>query len=275
MFGRRSRIEIKNGAQLESMRRAGLVVARTLERVAAEVAPGVTTGDLNRVAAESIRAHGATSNFLGYYGFTGVICASVNDEVVHGIPGDRVLCDGDLISIDCGAIVDGWHGDAAITVPVGTVAQGSLDLSEVTRASLWAGIGAARVGGRLSDISNAVERSVRQAGPYGILEDFVGHGIGTAMHMEPSVPNYGPAGRGPKLVAGMALAIEPMVTAGSPDVHTLEDEWTVCTDDGSWASHWEHSVAITDEGPWVLTALDGGAEMLAALGVPSPAASRG
>lgn len=275
MFGRRSRIEIKSGAQLESMRRAGLVVARTLERVAAEVAPGVTTGDLNRVAAESIRAHGATSNFLGYYGFTGVICASVNDEVVHGIPGDRVLCDGDLISIDCGAIVDGWHGDAAITVPVGAVEQGSLDLSEVTRASLWAGIGAARVGGRLSDISNAVERSVRQAGPYGILEDFVGHGIGTAMHMEPSVPNYGPAGRGPKLVAGMALAIEPMVTAGSPDVHTLEDEWTVCTDDGSWASHWEHSVAITDEGPWVLTALDGGAEMLAALGVPSPAASRG
>ena len=265
MLGRRSRIEIKTEEQLHHMRAAGLVVAGALERVAQMVAPGVTTGQLDAAAAEYIADAGARSNFKGYHGFPGVICTSVNDEVVHGIPGDRVLLEGDLISIDCGAIVEGWHGDAAITVPVGEVAPALLALSRATEQALWAGIARALVGGRLSDIGAGCEAAI--GGRYGIVTDYVGHGIGSSMHMEPSVPHVGPAGHGPHLRAGMALAIEPMVTLGSPEVTVLSDDWTVVTIDGAAAAHWEHSVALTEAGPVVLTAVDGGVTRLADVGI--------
>ncbi len=262
----RPRIERKTPQQLRHMREAGLVVAGALDAVRALVAPGVTTAELDAAAEAFILGAGATSNFKGYHGFTGVICTSVNDEVVHGIPGPRVLQDGDLLSIDCGAIVAGWHGDAAITVPVGGVPPAAAALSEWTQRALWAGLAAAQPGARLSDIGAACEATL--GGRYGIVTDFVGHGIGSAMHMEPSVQHVGPPGRGPVLEPGMALAIEPMVTAGSPEVDVLADGWTVVTVDGRLAAHWEHSVAITPSGPYVLTAADGGAAGLAELGVP-------
>ena len=265
MLGRRSRIEVKTPEQLAHMRAAGLVVAGALGHVRALVAPGVTTAELDAAAEEYIRDAGARSNFKGYHGFTGVICTSVNDEVVHGIPGPRVLAEGDLISVDCGAIVEGWHGDAAITVPVGEVAAAALALSEATERALWAGLSRAVAGARLTDIGAACEAVI--AGRYGIVRDYVGHGIGSAMHMEPSVPHVGPPGRGPVLKPGMALAVEPMVTIGSEEVTILDDDWTVVTIDGSLAAHWEHSVAITPTGPFVLTAEDGGAARLAELGV--------
>ena len=265
MRGFRSRIELKTPDQLQLMRAAGLVVAGALDAVRAAVAPGVSTAELDAVAEDYILGRGATSNFKGYHGFTGVICASVNDEVVHGIPGPRVLAEGDLISIDCGAIVSGWHGDAAITVPVGAVTGAAQALSDATEEALWAGIAAVAEGARLSDIGAACEASIGRR--YGIVTDFVGHGIGSAMHMEPSVPHVGPAGRGPVLRRGMALAIEPMITMGRPDVSILDDDWTVVTDDGSLAAHWEHSVAITESGPVVLTDPDGGRARLAELGV--------
>lgn len=280
MFERRARIQVKKPAQIEAMRAAGLVVGRTLQTLAAAVRPGVTTGELDAIAEDAIRAAGAVPSFLGYGHppFPGSICASVNEEVVHGVPGSRVLQDGDLISIDCGAILAGWHGDAAITVPVGdSVAPELLELSRVTEEALWRGLAAAQVGGRLTDIGHAVESSIRSqpAGrSYGIVEEYVGHGIGTEMHMEPNVPNYGAPGRGPSLVAGMALAVEPMVTLGTRHLAVRDDEWTIVTTDGKAAAHWEHTVALTDEGPWVLTALDGGAARFAALGIESPAASR-
>ena len=255
MFRKRERIEIKTPAQLAVMRQAGLVVARTLALVAAEVRAGITTAELDEVAAESIRSEGALPSFLGYHGFPAHICVSVNDEVVHGSPGARVLAEGDLVSIDCGAIVDGWHGDAALSVPVGSVAVELLELSRVTEHSLVAGIAAAVAGGHIGDIGYAVEQYVRSQGPYGIVEDYVGHGIGTAMHMSPSVPNYGRRGEGPQIREGMALAIEPMVTLGAADTKVLSDDWTVVTADGRPAAHWEHSVAITADGPVVLTAL--------------------
>ncbi|MEI8360366.1 MAG: type I methionyl aminopeptidase [Deltaproteobacteria bacterium] len=256
MFRRKEQVEIKTPAQIELMRKAGLVVGKTLQELAAAVRPGITTAELDAIAAASIAGHGATPSFLGYNGFPAVICTSINNEVVHGIPGPAVLEEGDLISIDCGAIVDGWHGDAAITVPVGKVREEAAALSAATEAGMWAGLGAARVAAHLSDIGHAVETSIRQAGPYGIVEEYVGHGIGTSMHMAPPVPNHGRPGAGPKLVAGMALAIEPMATLGTAEVGVLDDGWTVVTIDGRWASHWEHTVAITDEGPWVLTAVD-------------------
>jgi methionyl aminopeptidase len=257
MFRSRDRIEIKSVDQLATMRAAGLVVARTLQRVAGITAPGITTAELDECAAQSIRDEGATPSFLGYHGFPAHICVSVNEEVVHGIPGDRRIVEGDVVSIDCGAIVDGWHGDAAITVLVGQVAADLAGLSRVTEESLWAGLKAARPGNRLSDIGHAVESVVRAHGDqYGIVEEYVGHGIGSSMHMEPAVPNYGRPGKGPRLVPGMALAVEPMVILGDPTVEVLDDEWTVVASDGSHACHWEHTVAITDDGPWVLTALD-------------------
>jgi len=255
MFRKRERIEIKTPAQLAVMRQAGLVVARTLALVAAEVRAGITTSELDEVAAESIRSEGALPSFLGYHGFPAHICVSVNDEVVHGIPGSRVLAEGDLVSIDCGAIVDGWHGDAALSVPVGSVASELLELSRVTEQSLVAGIAAAVAGGHVGDIGYAVEQYIRSQGAYGIVEDYVGHGIGSAMHMSPSVPNYGRRGEGPLIREGMALAIEPMVTLGAADTKVLADDWTVVTADGRPAAHWEHSVAITADGPVVLTAL--------------------
>jgi methionyl aminopeptidase len=260
MFSSRRKIEIKSEGEFQAMRAAGLVVARTLQRVAQIAAPGVTTAELDECAADSIHDEGAEPSFLGYYGFPAHICTSVSEEVVHGIPGERRLVDGDLLSVDCGAIVEGWHGDAAITLSIGTVSSAAAELSEVTRGSLWAGLAAARPGARLSDIGHAVQSFVESAAengrPLGIIEEYVGHGIGSAMHMEPPVPNYGRPGKGPRLVPGMALAVEPMLTLGPPAVHTLEDEWTVVTDDGQYAAHWEHTVAITEEGPWVLTALE-------------------
>ncbi|MFZ9987036.1 MAG: type I methionyl aminopeptidase [Candidatus Nanopelagicales bacterium] len=257
MFRSRDRIEIKSTDQLATMRAAGLVVARTLQRVADMTVPGVTTSEMDDCAAQSIRDEGATPSFLGYHGFPAHICVSVNDEVVHGIPGTRVITEGDVVSIDCGAIVDDWHGDAAITVLVGDVAPDLRELSRVTEESLWAGLAAARPGSRLSDIGHAVESVIRARGDrYGIVEEYVGHGIGSSMHMEPAVPNYGRPGKGPRLVPGMALAVEPMIILGDPTVQVLDDEWTVVASDGSHASHWEHTVAVTEDGPWVLTALD-------------------
>jgi len=261
-------VEIKTPEQIESMRRAGLVVGRTLELLRSSVRAGISTGELDAIAEDHIRSSGATPSFKGYHGFPGSICASVNDEVVHGIPGGRSLAEGDVISIDCGAIVDGWHGDAAITVAVGTVPEQVTELMRVTEEAMWRGIAAARLGGRVTDISHAVESHVRSQGDYGILEDYVGHGIGSAMHQPPNVPNFGRAGRGPKLVRGLALAVEPMITLGSKETVVLDDEWTVITDDGSWAAHFEHSFTLTPRGTWVLTALDGGEAMLAELGVP-------
>ena len=264
-------IEVKTPDQVVAMRRAGLVVARTLEALRAAVRPGVTTAELDALAEDAIRSAGATPSFLGYQGFPASICASVNDEVVHGIPGARELVEGDLLSLDCGAVVDGWHGDAAITVPVGSVRPELTTLVADTEAAMWAGIAAARPGGRVGDISAAVEAHLRAAGRYGILEDYTGHGIGTAMHQPPDVPNVGRAGRGPRLVEGMALAVEPMVTLGSHETALLDDDWTVVSADGSWAAHAEHTFALTDRGAWVLTALDGGVEALTALGVPCAA----
>ena len=261
MFRRNSGIEIKSGDQLSVMRQAGLVVARTLDAITKAAVPGVTTGQLDEIARDILADHGATSSFLGYKAhgavpYPGVICASVNEEVVHGIPGARILRDGDLLSVDFGAIVDGWNGDAAVSILVGDVAPEVAELSRVTEASLWAGLARARPDGRLTDISHAVETVVMESGDFGIVEEYGGHGIGSRMHMEPHILNYGSAGRGPVLRSGMALAIEPMVTLGSPEVGVLADAWTVVTMDGGFAAHWEHTVAVTDEGPWVLTALD-------------------
>jgi len=271
MFSRRERLQIKTPRQIELMRVAGLVVGEALEVLRAAVRPGCTTGDLDAVAEEFIRARGATPSFKGYHGFPATICVSVNDEIVHGIPGRRVIESGDLVSIDCGAIVDGWHGDAAITVAVGPVSPEQAELLRVTEDALWRGLAAATAGSRLTDISHAVETSIRTAGAYGIIEEYVGHGIGTQMHMDPQVPNYGSPGRGPELVVGLALAIEPMVTLGRRHTQVLADDWTVVTADGSWAAHFEHTVAVTEHGPWVLTAVDGGAERFAAMGVATPA----
>ena len=263
-------IEIKTPDQIEKMRVAGLLTGQTLEVLRDAVRPGITTGELDAIAEDHIRTGGGIPSFKGYSQppFPGTICASVNDQVVHGIPGDRVLAEGDVISIDCGAIVDGWHGDAAITVAVGDVPAEVTQLMRVTEGSMWAGFAAARLGGRVSDISHAVESYIRERGDYGILEEFTGHGIGTAMHQPPNVPNYGRPGRGPKLERGLALAVEPMVTLGSPLTALDADEWTVVTEDGSWAAHFEHTFTLTPDGAWILTALDGGEAMLAELGVP-------
>ena len=242
------------------MRAAGLVVGRTLQRVGAAVRPGVTTAELDALAEHSIRAEGAVPSFLGYHGFRGSICTSMGAEVVHGIPAvDRVVREGQLLSIDCGAVLDGWHGDAAVTVPVGDCAPELLELCTVTEQAMWAGLAAARVGGHLSDIGAAVERVVRPHG-YGLLEEYTGHGIGTALHEPPPVSNLGPRGRaqGMELPPGLVLAVEPMVTLGSPEVVELDDGWTVVTRDGRQAAHWEHTVAVTPAGPYVLTALDAG-----------------
>jgi methionyl aminopeptidase len=266
-------IQIKTDAEIALMREAGLVVGRTLAALTAAVAPGVTTKDLDDLAETRIRAAGATPSFKGYRPhpsmppFPASICASVNDEVVHGIPGPRELAEGDVISIDCGAILEGWHGDAAVTVAVGAVSEAAQELLRVTEESMWRGFAAAAVGGRLTDISHAVESYARSQGDYGIVEEYGGHGIGTEMHQEPHLLNYGRPGRGPRLQKGLALAVEPMLTLGSRHTHELDDGWTVSTVDGGLAAHFEHTFVLTDRGPWVLTALDGGAERLAALGV--------
>jgi methionyl aminopeptidase len=272
VFGRKG-LDVKTPDQIRKMRVAGLVVGETLELIRGQVDAGMTTGDLDKTAEEYIRSRGATPSFLGYHGFTGTLCVSVNEEVVHGIPGSRILQEGDLVSIDCGAIVDGWHGDAAISLIVGGREAGSardLALMDATEASLWAGIAALAVGSPLYDVGAAVEDSVVEAADadgvsYGIVEEYVGHGIGTEMHQDPQVPNYRVRERGPTVRSGVTVAIEPMITAGSAQTDVLGDDWTVVTRDGSRAAHWEHSVAVTDEGIWVLTALDGGQERLKAL----------
>ncbi|WP_246210627.1 type I methionyl aminopeptidase [Nocardioides piscis] len=252
------------------MRVAGLLVGETLELLRAAAQPGVSTGRLDELAEANIRDHGGIPSFKGYSHppFPASICASVNDEIVHGIPGERILVEGDIVSIDCGAIVDGWHGDAAITVGVGEVTAEVRELMRVTEEALWHGMCAARLGGRVTDISHAVEQHVRSQGSFGIIEDYTGHGIGSEMHMPPNVPNFGRAGRGPTLVQGLALAVEPMVTLGSKESDLLEDEWTVATVDGSFAAHFEHTFTLTEAGPWVLTAVDGGRSRLAELGIP-------
>ncbi|MBW1602428.1 type I methionyl aminopeptidase [Streptomyces sp. JJ66] len=272
-------VEIKTPEQIAKMRAAGLVVA-AMHRACKEAAvPGATTKDLDEVAAKVLAEHGAKPNFLGYGGFPGNICTSVNDVVVHGIPDrETVLKSGDIVSIDAGAIVDGWHGDAALTVFVGEGhAPELVELSRVTEESLWAGIAAFRRGARLMEVTRAIEGYVRRqprpaSGKYGIIEDYGGHGIGSEMHMDPHLLNYVDRRRlvgrhNPKLVTGMCLAIEPMLSLGTPKTHVLGDDWTVKTDDGSWSSHWEHSVALTERGPLVLTAVDGGKAKLAELGV--------
>ena len=257
--------EIKTPAQLALMREAGLVVAAALSATVRAVEPGISTAELDAIAERVIRDAGAVPSFKGYQGFPATICTSVNDEVVHGIPRPEVrLAAGDLISIDCGAIVGGWHGDAAVTVGVGPVSPAQSGLLETCERALWQGLSRAVASGRLSDISAAVEAAASAPGEYGIVEDYVGHGIGSQMHMDPPVPNYGRPGRGPLLVEGMALAVEPMLVLGDPQTRLLADDWTVVTEDGSRAAHFEHTVAITADGPWVLTAPDGGASGLAA-----------
>ncbi|GAA1632967.1 type I methionyl aminopeptidase [Georgenia ruanii] len=271
MFGR-EKIEYKTPEQVRTMRRAGLVVADIHAALRAAVAPGMTTADLDAVSAEVLERAGARSNFLGYQGFPATACISVNEEIVHGIPGDRVIQDGDVVSFDCGAVVDGWHGDAAFSMVVGHAAADDLALVETTEAAMWAGIAALASGSRLGDVGSAVEDAVERANAerglrLGIVEEYVGHGIGTAMHQPPEVLNYRTREKGPRLRPGMCLCVEPMITVGSPENTVLDDEWTVVTLDGSRAAHFEHTVAVLDGGIWVLTAPDGGAAALAAHGV--------
>jgi methionyl aminopeptidase len=244
----------KSPDQIAVMRRAGSVVAEMHEACMLAAKPGATTGDLDRAAREVLDRRGARSNFLNYHGFPAVACISPNEVIVHGIPGDRVLDDGDIVSIDCGAIIEGWHGDAAVTIPVGAIDAESRRLLEATKAALDAGIAAARPGNRLGDIGAAVEGVALAAG-YSVVKEYVGHGIGTAMHEDPEVPNYGTAGRGLRLREGMVLAIEPMVNGGKADTLLLDDGWTVVTADGSRSAHFEHTIAITQNGPQVLTLL--------------------
>lgn len=267
-------IEVKTHEQLRLMRRAGLAVAAGLRAMEDAAQVGVTTAEVDAVGREVLVSHGAASSFLGYgaeYGtpFPGVACVSVNEELVHGIPGERVLADGDVVSIDFGAIIEGWHGDAAVTFVVGRPEPADLDLIDATRAALWAGIGAARAGRRVGHISRAIDDRVKaEPRRYGTLKDFTGHGIGSAMHMEPDVPNQPRRRPSPKLVPGMVLAIEPMLTRGLHLTDILDDEWTVVSRDGSNGAHWEHSVAIMEHGVWVLTAPDGGEAECNRLGIP-------
>ncbi|MEY2424672.1 MAG: methionyl aminopeptidase [Actinomycetota bacterium] len=235
------------------MRRAGRVVAEMHAKTRDAIAPGVTTMQLNQVAAEVIEKRGARSNFLGYHGFPAVICTSPNDMIVHGIPSDTVvLQEGDLISIDCGAIIEGYHGDAAYTAGVGDISPEARKLIEVTEASLVAGIAQLVDGNRLSDVGHAIQK-VAEAGGYSVVREYVGHAIGTAMHEEPQVPNYGQPGKGPKLRSGMVFALEPMVNLGRPETLLLDDGWSVVTADGSLSVHVEHTIAITDNGPEIFT----------------------
>jgi methionyl aminopeptidase len=239
---------------IAKMRRAGKVVAEMHERCVEAAKPGATTLDIDRVAREVIDRRGARSNFLGYHGFPAVICTSPNDVIVHGIPGEYVLEEGDIIGLDCGAIIEGWHADAAVTVPVGEVSAEARKLMDATRDSLWAGIGQIRDGNRLYDIGSAVQGVAEGAG-FSVVREYVGHGIGTAMHESPQIPNYKPAegGRGIKIKTGHVFAVEPMINAGGAETFLLEDGWTVVTADRSLSAHFEHTIAVTDDGPEVLT----------------------
>ncbi len=266
----RERIEVKTLDEVRAMRIAGVVVGECLAMLAAAAVPGRTTLGLDALAETFIRDHGGRPSFAEVPGYRHTLCTSVNEEIVHGIPGERVLREGDLLSVDCGAIVDGWHGDAAISLIVGGREAGraeDLALIDATEESLWAGIGALQVGRGLYAVGAAIEDSLERAGErdgrtYGIVEDYVGHGIGREMHMDPNVPNYRVRGKGPVVKNASTLAIEPMVTLGEQDNRTLADDWTVVTVDGSRACHWEHTVAAHAGGLWVLTAIDGGAARL-------------
>ena len=247
-------IVCRSAAELERMREAGRLVGEVLTELAAHVAPGVTTADLDELAEKRIRRAGATPAFKGYHGYPATICASVNEEVIHGIPsGRRILNEGDVISIDVGASLDGYFGDSAITLAVGKVSEDAATLLRVTDESLYKAIEAVKPGGRISDIGHAVQKHVEAYG-FSVVREFVGHGIGQKMHEEPQVPNYGEPGRGPRLTEGMVLAIEPMVNAGKAAVKVLADGWTAVTRDGSLSAHFEHTVAVTADGPWILTA---------------------
>jgi methionyl aminopeptidase len=262
-------IELKNLDQLKSMRKAGLVVADTLQLLKQSAQVGMTTLELNEIAVANLAKHGAKSSFLGYHGFPAVICASVNEEVVHGIPNKRKLVSGDVLSIDFGAIIDDWHGDAAISFGLGEVDPADQKLMDVCEESMWRGIAAGKKGGRLTDISEAIESYINSQGKYGILREYGGHGIGSAMHQEPHILNFGPAGNGPELVPGMALALEPMITRGNERTKVLSDDWTVVSQDSSKGAHFEHTYTIAPDGKaFVLTSLDGGKEQLARLGIP-------
>jgi methionyl aminopeptidase len=245
----------KSPEELDHMRRAGRLVGHTLSTVVEAARPGVALLELDRLAEGTIRGGGGVPSFLGYHGFPATLCLSPNSWVVHGIPNGYRLRDGDILSIDCGAIVDGWHGDAAVTIPVGQVDEAARRLIETTERAMWAGIAQVRAGNRLSDIGHAVERVA--APGYGVVREYVGHGIGTRMHEEPQVPNYGRPHRGLRLDVGLVLAIEPMVNEGGPETRVLDDGWTVVAADGSRSAHFEHTVAITPTGPEVLTLLDG------------------
>ena len=246
----------KSPQEIDRMRKAGRLVGHTLTVVAATAKAGVSLLELDELAERTIRGAGAIPSFLGYHGFPATLCLSPNDVVVHGIPNGYVLQEGDILSIDCGAIVEGYHGDAAVTIPVGEVDEAARRLMATTERAMWAGIAQVCAGNRLSDIGHAVERVALEPG-YGVVREYVGHGIGTAMHEEPQVPNYGRPGRGIRLDVGLVLAIEPMLNQGSPETEVLDDGWTVVTRDGSRSAHFEHTVAIAPQGPEVLTLLDG------------------
>jgi methionyl aminopeptidase len=242
----------RNAREIEKMRRAGKVVAEMHEVTRAAAKPGVTTREIDAAAREVLERRGATSNFLGYHGFPAVICTSPNDVVVHGIPGDYRLREGDILSIDCGAIVEGYHGDAAFTMAIGEVSALARRLIEVTERSLWAGIAELRRGNRLHEVGRAVQQVAEGAG-FSVVREYVGHAIGTAMHEQPQVPNYWPGTPGPTLKSGMVFAVEPMVNAGGPETRLIADGWSVVTADGSLSAHFEHTIAVTDDGPEVLT----------------------
>jgi methionyl aminopeptidase len=249
-------IIIKSREEIALMRRAGEIVAAAIDAARAAVRPGVTTEELDNVAAREIAGRGAQPSFLGYRGFPKTICTSVNDEIVHGIPGPKRVQEGDLVKLDVGAIVEGFHADSAVTIPVGEPSPEALKLVETTGRALWAGLAEARLGNRLHDIGAAVQTVAEGAG-FSVVREYVGHGIGRSLHEEPPVPNYGTPGKGFKLTEGLVLAIEPMVNIGSFETRLLDDGWTVVTEDGTLSAHFEHTVAITADGPWVLTDPEG------------------
>jgi methionyl aminopeptidase len=261
-------IQIKTLEELKLMRRAGLVVAQIHQAIRDVIKPGMTTDALDVIAAAVIKRGGATSNFLNYHGFPATICVSINEEIVHGIPGGKIIHEGDVVSVDCGAIVDGWHGDAAFSIGIGVVDPADQKLMDVCEESMWRGIAAGKNGAKLTDIGYAIEQYTNSQGKYGILREYGGHGIGTEMHQEPHVLNFGKAGQGPEIVPGLVLAIEPMITRGSGRTKVLSDDWTVVSVDKSRGAHFEHTYAICPDGkPFVLTAIDGGQSQLSRLGV--------
>ncbi|MDW7661234.1 MAG: type I methionyl aminopeptidase [Bacillota bacterium] len=245
-------IVIKSSKEIELMQESGRIVALVHETIKKTIKPGVTTGELDKIAEEVITENGAVPSFKGYHGFPGSICTSINDQVIHGIPGDIKLSEGDIISIDIGALKNGYHADAARTHPVGNVSEAAANLIKVTEESFFEGLKYCRKGYRLSDVSHAIQKYSEDRG-YGVVRDFVGHGVGRQLHEDPPIPNYGAPGRGPRLESGMVLAIEPMINQGDHRVKVLDDDWTVVTLDGLWSAHYEHTVVITEDEPILLT----------------------